>query len=196
MKASFKQRLLAYLVDLIIIGLLIGIVTTIKEKDEKVLQLRSELHIVEELYVSEDIKFSEYFDRITSINQQIEQECVIYKITNIIAILIYFILLPFFWGGQTLGKRLMKIKVVSIKDEKVSIVSYFIRNTISNGLGYILLVVAFLYLLPAKMYFVCTSILSFIQIILVIISAFMILYRRDKRGLHDILSGTKVILVS
>ena len=40
------------------------------------------------------------------------------------------------------------------------------------------------------------SILSFIQLGLVITSVFMILYRKDKRGLQDILSETKIMEIS
>ncbi len=196
MKAGLKKRLIAYLLDLLIVGLLLGIIISVKEKDQKVMQLRSDLNIVNEVYASKEMKFGEYFDRYTTINQQIDQECIIYMIFNILFILSYFTLLPYFWNGQTLGKRLMKIKVSSSTEEKVTIVNYLIRNSIINGLGYMLLMLLVLYLLPNKMYFIFSSILSFIQLILVIISVSMILYRKDKRGLHDILSTTKVVLVS
>lgn len=193
MKAQIKQRVFAYLIDLIIIGLLLGIVMAVKEKDEKVMQLKSDLNIVGELYASNEIKFQDYFERATVINQDIDQECVIYSIFNIIFVLGYFVVLPFFWNGQTIGKRVMKIRVSSFNEKKISIIDYLIRNTIFNGLGYMILMLLFLYLLPSKMYFVIGLILSFLQITLVIISVCMILYRRDKRGLHDILSGTKVV---
>lgn len=196
MKAEFKKRLVAYFIDLLIVGLLLGIIISVKEKDQKVMQLRSDLNIVNEVYASREMKFVEYFDRYTTINQQIDQECIIYMIFNILFILSYFVILPYFWNGQTIGKRLMKIKVTSSTEEKVSIVSYFIRNSIINGLGYMFLMLLVLYLLPNKMYFIFSSILSFIQLILVITSVSMILYRKDKRGLHDILSTTKVVLVS
>lgn len=192
MNASFKKRCISYLIDLIIIGLLLGIIMGIKEKDEKVSGLRSDLNIVTELYGNNEIKFPEYFERSTMISQQIDQECVIYTIFNIVFILGYFVLIPYFWNGQTVGKKIMNIKVVSSVSEKASLVQYLIRNSICNGLGYMILILLFLYLLPNKMYFAFEAILSFIQIILVIICIFMILYRKDKKGLHDILSGTSV----
>lgn len=192
MKAEFKTRLAAYLIDLIIIGLLMGIVMCIKEKDPKVKQLKSDRNIVNELYANKEIKFEDYFERRTTIDQQIDQECVIYMIYNIILIICYFILLPYYWNGQTVGKKALKIKIVPSNENKITITSLLIRNLIINGLGYIIMVLLFLYLLPNKMYFVFESIFSFLQIILVILSISMILYRRDKRGLHDILSGTKV----
>lgn len=194
MKVGLKKRAAAYLIDILIVGLLLGVIITVKEKDQKVMQLRSDLNIVNEVFASKEMRFSEYFDRYTTINQQLEQECVIYMIFNILFILCYFVILPYFWNGQTVGKRIMKIRVVSNTEEKISIVNYLIRNVIATGLGYMVLILLFLYVLPNKMYFIFASILSFIQLILVIISISMILYRKDKRAMHDILSTTKVVL--
>ena len=192
MRIGLKKRLLAYVIDLLIIGLCFGPIVMSIEKDENLMKLRSELNIVNELRANKEYKASEHFERYTVITQQIDQECIIYKVLNIIFILGYFTILPYFWNGQTIGKRVMKIKVMSEEDEKVTIVNYLIRNLI-NGLGHMILILLFLYLLPNKMYFAVQLILSFIQIILVMTSIYMILYRKDKRGLHDVFSGTKVV---
>lgn len=196
MASITKKRVLAYLIDILIILFTIGIIVNVKEKDTTVMQLRRDIHIVNELYSSGEIKFSEYFDRWTTINGQIDQECVIYLIFNILLILIYFVLLPYVWNGQTIGKKVMKIKVSSIHGTKITIVQYLIRNMLVNGLGELILILLFLYLLPSTMYFIFSSILTFLQLILVIVSVSMILYRKDKRGLHDILSSTKVVMAS
>lgn len=196
MEVKITKRMLAYLIDIMIILFTIGIIVNVKEKDKTVMQLRSDIQIVNELHANGEIKFQEYFDRWTVINQQIDQECVIYLIFNILLILIYFVLLPKVWNGQTVGKKILKLRVVSNSNEKVTVVQYLIRNMLINGLAQMILLLLFLYLLPSSMYFIFSSILTFIQLILVIISIFMILYRKDKRGLHDIFSGTKVCVVS
>ncbi len=196
MKAETSKRIVAYIIDLLIILFAIAIIVNVKEKDQKVMQLRNDLNIVNELQANGELKFSEYFDRWTVINAQIDQECVIYSIFNILLMLVYFVLLPYVWNGQTVGKKIMRIKVVSNNEKKVTIVAYLIRNMVMNGLTQMILTLLFLYLLPSSMYFIFSSILTFIQLILVMISIFMILYKRDKRGLHDILSGTKVVVVS
>jgi len=196
MNIGFKKRFVAYLIDLLIIGFILGMVVTFKEKDEEVIELNKDLNLVEELYVNEEISYDDYFERVTVIIQDIDKECVVYTVVNILLIVGYFIILPFLCNGQTLGKRIFKIKIESNEKEKLSIVNYIIRNIIINGLGYMVLMLLILYLLPSKTYFIFESIFSFIQITLVIISVSMVLYRKDKRGLHDILSGTKVVSVS
>ena len=170
MRVKTTKRVLAYFIDIMIIFFAIGVIVNVKEKDKTVMQLRSDIEIVNELYANGEIKFHEYFDRWTVINQQIDQECVIYLIFNILLILIYFVLLPKVWNGQTIGKKILKLKVVSNTGEKVTIVQYLIRNMLLNGLAQMILLVLFLYLLPNSMYFIFSSILTFIQLILVIIS--------------------------
>lgn len=105
MEVKITKRMLAYLIDIMIILFTIGIIVNVKEKDKTVMQLRSDIQIVNELHANGEIKFQEYFDRWTVINQQIDQECVIYLIFNILLILIYFVLLPKVWNGQTVGKK-------------------------------------------------------------------------------------------
>jgi uncharacterized RDD family membrane protein YckC len=51
----------------------------------------------------------------------------------------------------------------------------------------------FIFILKGYSYFIFTSVLGFIQLLLLIISMLMILYRKDKRGLHDLMGNTKVI---
>ena len=55
-----------------------------------------------------------------------------------------------------------------------------------------LLIMLLLYVTPKSIYFSGMVILGFIQFLLVIISAFMVLYRHDQRGLQDILTNTKI----
>ena len=196
MEYKTSKRIIAYVIDFLIIILMIGVLVSMKEKDPKVIQQKKELGIVNELYVNHEIVFSEYFDQWTVINQQIDQECVIYFIFNILLIMIYFVALPYVWNGQTIGKKVMKIKVCSHSGKKITIVQYLIRNMVFNGLAQLILTLLFLYLLSSNMYFIFSSILTFIQLILVMVSISMILYRRDKRSLHDILSGTEIIQVS
>ena len=52
---------------------------------------------------------------------------------------------------------------------------------------------ALLYILPSFAYFITTSILSLIETVVAIISAVMIIRNDSHKGIHDILSGTKVI---
>ncbi|MDD2972014.1 MAG: VanZ family protein [Lachnospiraceae bacterium] len=49
-------------------------------------------------------------------------------------VVIYFILGSYFMGGATIGKRVVRIKVVDKKGKKAGILQYFVRYTILYGL--------------------------------------------------------------
>ncbi|MGZ7440814.1 RDD family protein [Paenibacillus sp. TH7-28] len=90
-------------------------------------------------------------------------------ITNILSFL-YSLLLPVFWGGYTIGKRICGIKIRKVSDHS------------SPGLGTMLLRNVVAGLIYGLTFGICT-----------IISAFMVGLREDKRSIHDFIAGTEVV---
>ncbi|WP_339228508.1 RDD family protein [Oceanobacillus sp. FSL K6-2867] len=82
--------------------------------------------------------------------------------------LLYFLLLPVFWHGYTIGKRALGIRIGRIDGEKVGFGTMFLREIVS-GLVYVL-----------------TFGIGLIA------SAFMVGIREDKRSIHDFIAGTHV----
>ena len=81
---------------------------------------------------------------------------------------IYSMLLPLFWHGYTIGKRIMKVRIIKVDGSKL-------------GIGAMLMRV-----------FVAGLIYAVTFGIGLIVSAFMVGLRQDKRGLHDLIAGTYV----
>lgn len=83
---------------------------------------------------------------------------------GIIVTLFYYI---FFtgYGGQTPGKMALQIKVIHNDGSEIGYGQAFVRETIGKMISYLLLCIGYL----------------------------MVGFRRDKRGLHDLLASTKVI---
>ncbi|MFA5687418.1 MAG: RDD family protein [Bacilli bacterium] len=44
-------------------------------------------------------------------------------------VLIYFVILPLFWNGQTLGKRFFKIKIMKIDGSEIDFKTIFLRES-------------------------------------------------------------------
>lgn len=89
--------------------------------------------------------------------------------TNTISFL-YTLLLPVFWNGQTIGKRICGIRIRSVDDH------------LGPGLGTMLLrnvVTGVVYGLTFGIGF--------------IVSVCMVIFREDKRSLHDCIAGTEVV---
>lgn len=195
MKVRFRHRLFAYIIDILLLGIILLIMNTILVDNTTIHTLEHELDTLNDLFITKQIEIPNYIDQYSTIIYNLDKEKLPSIVINILYIIIYFVIIPYFWKGQTLGKKLLNTKIISKTKEKITITSLLIRNTIINGLGYLLLNIISLYLLPSNYYFITISILGIIQFLLVIISSFMILYRRDKRGLQDILSNTKVVYV-
>lgn len=85
---------------------------------------------------------------------------------------LYYLITPVIWSGFTVGKRVVGIKIVRTDGKKVGIGTTLKR-----------------YILASLVYIVTLG-------IALIISAFMIGLRKDKRSIHDLIAGTQVIYTS
>ncbi|MGG5792299.1 RDD family protein [Bacillus nitratireducens] len=82
---------------------------------------------------------------------------------------IYFILLPFIWNGSTVGKKVTRTKVISLTSEKLTLQTLIIRF--------------FVLLLPNIL----------LLGIPLICNVYMMLFRKDNCGFHDLIAKTKVM---
>lgn len=194
MTANFSKRCMAYLFDVtfLIIFLLVTSSFVLNMDNQKV--LNDELTTIENQFLDDKISLNTYLNQASSVYHEMDKERVMVSILNIMYILIYFIVIPFNNKGQTYGKKMVGIKVVREDKEELTLNDFIYRNLFINGLGYMLICLSLVYLIPSFYYFITSSILSFIQIVLVFTSIFMILYRHDKKGLHDLWTKTKVVI--
>jgi len=194
MKANYIRRFSAYLIDIMLVGALILLINYFIPENNNITVLNKEFNNINELILKKEISFSSYIMHFAEIMHDLDKEKIMTYIINAILIISYFVIIPYFKDGKTLGNYIVGIRIVREDREYLSLNNLLIRNIIINGLGYLLTSLVCVYILPSFSYFMVVSIFGFIQLILVIMSVFMVIYRRDKRGLQDILSKTKVII--
>ncbi len=114
----------------------------------------------------------------------------------IIVTILYFGIFNLVTDGQTLGKKIFKLKIVSSDDGKPNIVSYLIRSVLLYNTIYYLVSLIGIYTLNKENYYLVTNIVYQIQYYIQIIIICMVMLRTDGRGLHDILVKTKVISIN
>lgn len=190
MKAKLSKRVVAYLIDMVLLLIIFSIISCFFQSE-----IDNQIKINNANYVNGIINFDTFFDNASKLYMENDKQKIMFYIINIIYIIGYFIILPLFNNGSTLGKKISGIKVEASYNQTLTFKSLFIRNLVINGLLYLVIVVLTLYIFPPKTYFILISVVSFIQITLVIISIFMVLYRQDKRGIHDLLANTKVVTI-
>ena len=186
-----KRRFLAYIYDVCILVLILLLTSYFLPVSEKKKNLSEELSTLEKNYLEEKITDKEFISSYSTISYEMDKENVPYSIMNVLYVLLFFIYIPLKNDGMTIGGSKLGVR---IKKNKGSLTTndLVIRNTIVNGLAYMLLSILLLYFLPKNVYFYVMIILGFIQFTLVIISAFMVLYRHDRKGLQDLFSKSSI----
>ena len=95
---------------------------------------------------------------------------------------------------MTLGKKLLRIKIES-EDDDLTMNQMVIRGLIINGILFNIIELSLLLFLPKALYLNAYSSIELVKYSLYIVIAFMVMFRKDRRGLHDIICHTKVVNV-
>ncbi|QQE76011.1 RDD family protein [Brevibacillus composti] len=82
---------------------------------------------------------------------------------------LYYVLVPVFWAGYTVGKKIVGIRIVKVDGSQVGIGTMLLRTIVGMGLVY-----------------------GLTFGIGAIVSAIMVGVREDKRSIHDLIAGTYV----
>lgn len=194
MKASFKKRLIAYLLDFMLLTIIVTIINYILPISTKQVELNNQINEIQQNLLDNKIDKEEYFNEYKKILPEYDKENMPINICNLVFILGYFIIIPVVNNGQTLGKKLLKIKIEK-ENGSLSIGDMVIRNFVTTSLLQLMIASTFVYIVNGDIYYNLSAIISFLQILLVIITSFMIIYRKDKKGVQDLLTGTQVIEV-
>lgn len=195
MSANFKKRFLAYMIDILILNMVLSLVSFFIPVSESLVNLNDELININNSYISSELDITTYINRYADIAYDIDKELFISNLIACVFIICYFIVYPLYNKGMSFGKKLVGIRIVKNSDDEVGANDLIIRYLLMDGLGASILSLCLLFVLNNIYYVGAISILGFLQFLVVIISIFMVLYRRDKRSLPDLIAGTKVIEV-
>ncbi len=191
MHATFMQRFLAYLIDGIIVSAVLSIFAVFLTS-EKYQDLSKEEEEVITLLAEEKIEIEEYIEKVEDIEYRMDKESFNTTLVGLVLNVGYFIVFQYLNKGQTVGKRIMKIKIIK-QNGKLEAKDIVVRALIVNSiLSTIVILVAVLFM-NKETYFTTKMIISSLESLFILISAMMILYRKDKLGLQDIITKTEVI---
>ncbi len=195
MLAHTYQRFLAFILDFLIISVIASFLTfwipTSKEYEEA---YKKEMDVVSN-YLDGEIESAEFESTTRDLTYTINKERIIISLVDLVVTIAYFGTYVYYCDGQTIGKRVMKIKIVSNDDTEASHIQLFGRALLINGCLSSFLEILSIFLFTKDLYFSMLTSIEFCQFIFLIVSVFMFIYRKDKRGLHDLIVGTKVVKV-
>lgn len=211
MNTLLFKRFVANAIDVLIISLLTGLIVNINFINPSKNEYNNAVNKLNEYMetYSESIENADNDSKPDIIND--EYKAIVYDISKYgknyylidgLVIILYFTLFPLIYEGQTIGKKLCKLKVIH-QDEtkKVSFWQYFFRAVITPifkslfffcSINYLAKFVT-IFLLKQNNYFYADTIISFIINVILLIDVLFIVFRKDHKALHDIITKTGVI---
>lgn len=195
MKAYFMQRLGAYIIDILLVSTLFTLVTMFIPANKNLTNATEEQVKLYETYLKGEISSKEYLTTTVKLDYKVQRNQIPYSILELVFIIVYFIVFQFYNKGQTLGKKLFKIRVVRKDETRISMNDLALRSLVSLNLVSSILTMVFCLVGSLSVYTISSLIIEVIQTTLMIVTVVMVLVRNDGRGLHDFIGGTKVVRV-
>jgi len=193
-KAFVFPRIMAYILDIIIISLIVSLLSNVLPNNNKVIKLREDYAALQEDFLASKITEDEYMTKSEEVVYELDYQSVPSSIVSVAFVIGYFVVFQFYNNGQTIGKKIMKIKIVSVNDKPLSINNYIYRTFILNGLLINILNLILLVFISKNNYFYFSFTLQMVQSVLILVTIFMSLFKKDGRGLHDKIANTKVVM--
>lgn len=192
-KPYFFPRAIAYIIDVLLVSIVCTGVLLLIPKNDTYEQYYKEYEQIQSDFISEKIDSREYLDKSKDIIYGLNSNNVISMIVEVVLIILYFIVFQFYNKGQTLGKKLMKIRVVSVKNGELSLDQVTYRALVVNSILFNILAIGAVLFVGKSYYYYAYSGIQLLSSTVFFITILMILFRKDGRGLHDVIAGTKVI---
>ena len=197
MKKPTFRRVLAFLVDLIIVSVIASAISSIKYINPDI-EKYNETYDQYMEYVENGLEGNNMQQIINSEEYQDYSYKIAYyakysSIITIIVSILYYVVFQYFTKGYTGGKKLLNIRVESVNGE-LKFYQLLLRSLIINGILTSIITVILLFTLNKSSY---TNVQMYVELLnmgLIFVSFGMILYRKDGRGLHDLIGGTRVVL--
>lgn len=201
------RRISAFLIDMFLVVLVATLFSGIKYMNPLMDNYEEAYSEYSTLYKesSSDLLKSTSFNEITKFSKKMGKA--IYKLdlatslTNVYYLIfyfLYFVVFAYFTDGQTIGKKMFKLRVVGNDSKKVKFSSLFLRglvngSTLFMGVNIMIIMELLCLLLPQnEIYIYATAIVSMISYIIEII-ALVLLFTKSHRSLDDYVGKTKVV---
>lgn len=189
--ALFIQRFGAFVFDIILVVFVATIISMPFINTDNSAKLEESIKEISQDYVSGNIDNKTFINEYSSVFFQLEKQQGGYIIANIILCILYFIVLQYY-TGQTLGKKIFKIKLESTR-KHLSMNQVVVRALLINTILVSIIELAYIVFGSESTFFYVVGSFEFIQYIFMIVCAFMIMFRKDRLGLHDLICKTKVV---
>ncbi len=193
-KALFSQRFVAFMIDLILVSFITSLVTAIIPTNSSIDKLYDQQIKIVKNYTARKITMQEYVNQLVDINYDIAKQTGIITLVSIAISLLYYVLYVYKNDGQSIGKKMMKIRIQKKdKDKELTMNDLLFRTMILQGTLVSIIGFCTILFLDKDTYLATNSLLNLIQYSILIISFFLIAFTKERQGLHDMVAKTEVV---
>ena len=192
-KPYFFPRLVAYIIDVTLVSIVCSGILFLFPKNENYSKYLKEYQEVQTNFIDNKIEADEYIHKVADITYDIDYSNVLSMIVEVVLLILYFIVFQFYNKGQTFGKKLMKLRVVNNNGNELTLNQVTCRALIIDSILINLFMIAALLFSGRNYYYYASLSLQLLSGIIIFVTLMMIFFRKDGRGIHDVVTGTKVI---
>lgn len=192
-KATITQRFVAYLLDIIFVSIIASIVVSVGFKSTEYDKLLTEEQNLMTNYTEGEIDLKTYTEEAKRLTYEIDKIAFNQNLISLVITVGYFVVFQYLNKGQTIGKKIMHIRIKKQDDSQLKPQDIIIRAIIVNSILTTIVYLISILVTNTETYFNIKAVVSLVEMVIVFVSAFMILYRKDKLGLQDIITKTEVV---
>ena len=193
MKPYSYKRIFARVIDMVVIFIISTALTYILPENREYKEAYEEYqNLLTEISQQEEVS-NDLVTKTNDVIYNVSKSSVTTSVVTTVLTISYFVVFAYFMNGQTLGKKIMNIRIVSNSKKKLTMNNYLIRGLLVNSILMNTLNVIFVLGLNKNTYLQVNDITTYLFGAIYIVLIGMMLFREDGRGLHDVLAGTKVI---
>ncbi len=197
MKKPTLRRICAYIVDLIVITIISSMFVRIEFLNPK--------------YDEYQKAYDEYIDfagevinnpekandsNLNDISYNLSKTGLATNVITLVVTALYFLGFQYINQGQTLGKKLFKIKVVDSNNNRPKFYQILIRALLINSIITNTISDVLISTLSKNAYMASSQYIQLVDMAIMAASFILIMFREDGKGLHDMIAGTKVVFES
>jgi len=194
------KRITAFFVDMIIVYFLANFIFMLffKNDYEKFIKSSDEYIVVLKETINQTKKGDneEILEKTNKLNYNYLKSSSTETIIVLSVEILYFIFGQYFNKGQTIGKKLMKIKIKQIDSDKLNAGLFVLRESILFVIPIQIINIIGLMTTGMNTYLKINSITSNLQTLTMAAIVAFILFRSDGKGLHELASKTEVVLIN
>ena len=185
------KRLLAYIVDILIVSAIANLLFSLPVFESS-----------NNAYMEANKEMTEYFRDTTKTLDMTALNEITYKVVyasrylSIIEIaltILYFGVLQFIMEGQTIGKKLLGIKIKPAEGKTLNPGLFILRAVILHSVIFNIISIVSVISFDQSLALKINSYSSYASLIVELIILGTIIFRNDERGLHDLIANTKVV---